>query len=99
MRRIAAALLLVLAGCGGADEPAAVGVVIDVVGDLTSVEQFTIRTADGSDLTFVPAGEARFHGLGPLGHLRSHLAGGSPVVVVYETGADGVLVAVSVDDA
>lgn len=99
--RILATLLLVAAACGGSgdtDDQVATGVVIDVVGDLTTVESFTIRTVDGDDLTFVPVDGVRFHGLGPLGHLRSHLTAGEPVAVEYEETADGTLLAVAVED-
>ena len=92
------ALVLVAGSCGATDDPIARGSVIDVVGSLTSVDEFTIRTADGDDLTFVPAPDIRFHGLGPLGHLRNHLTTGEPVVVVYETLLDGSLVALEVSD-
>jgi hypothetical protein len=92
------ALVLVAASCGGTDDPTATGTVIDVVGSLTSVDEFTIRTAEGDDLTFVPAPGIRFHGLGPLGHLRNHLTTGEPVVVFYEVASDGSMMALEVSD-
>ena len=100
MRRcVLVVVALAVAACGnGGDDSEASGVVIDVVGGLTTVDQFTIRTTAGEDLTFEVADGVRFHGSGPLGHLRSHLTTGEPIVVVYETGEDGVLRALEVDD-
>lgn len=100
MRRIALVALLVLgASCGGSEEPpTAEGVVIAVDGGLADVRRFTIRTAEGSDLTFEVLGDVRFHGAGPLGHLRSHLATGAPIAVTYQTLEDGSFAAIEVDD-
>ncbi len=94
------ALLVVGSACGGGEElPTAEGVVIGVDGGLTDVQSFTIRTTDGSDLTFQAPDDLLFHGSGPLGHLRSHLTSGVPVIVTYEARADGSLAAIEVDDA
>ena len=105
-RAAALALLLIAAACGGGgagdgdfDGRVAEGVVVDVDGSLADVRSFTIRTGDGADLTFSARDGVRFHGAGPLGHLRSHLTTGEPVEVSYETLTDGSLEAVEVRDA
>jgi hypothetical protein len=69
--------------------------VIDVQGDLASVESFTVLTEDGP-VVYLPDVEitAPF----PLPHLRDHILSGEPVVVLWEI-REGVEVAVSVDDA
>lgn len=101
MRPLLLALVVVAAACGsGGDGPAEVtvsGVVVDVQGDLSSVEAFTIRTGGGDDLVFTPGPDVTFDG-GPLSHVRSHLVSGEPVKVTYETSASGELVAVVVED-
>ncbi len=93
---LAAALLVLAGGCGGDATDRVEGVVIDVSGDLETVESFTIRTSDGLDLVFEPAPTATFHE-GPLVHLTDHLRSGEPVAVTYEE--DGSrLVALEVSD-
>jgi hypothetical protein len=94
-------LVLLITACGGGDTDLQVaeGVVIDVDGTLAEVRSFTVRTPDGTDLTFAVPDGLRFHGEVPLGHLRSHLTTGEPIVVSYETQADGSLEAVDVRDA
>ena len=104
--RIAAAgvaVLLVAGACGGDDhsggDGAVVeGVVVDVQGDLSTVDAFVLVTAEGDRLTFVPAREATFHGGAPLTHLDDHLRSGAPIAVTYRD-QDGTLVATEVDDA
>lgn len=103
MRRLLAAiaLLLVAAGCSGdpgGDVPEVAGIVVDVDGDLTSVQSFTVVDESGTSFTFVPEEGLTFHD-GPLSHLSSHVTSGEPIVVGYESRDDGTLVAVSVDDA
>ena len=92
------AAALALGACSGTDDTTATGVVVDVVGDLTTVESFTLRLPDGTDSTFVPAAGVLFHGTGNLSHLRDHLRSGEPVEVRYEELDDGTLSALQVDD-
>ena len=101
MRSLALLLVLssLIAACG--DEPAtgttATGAVIDVEGDLSGVETFTVLTTEGDELTFVPD-EGLLFDDGPLSHLQSHMTSGAPVEVTYEE-RDGALVAVHITDA
>ncbi len=55
------------------------GVVLEVNGDLTSIESFVVRTDDGEVLEVRPApdGDFRF----PLPHLRDHLRTSEPILV------------------
>ncbi len=75
------------------------GVVIDMMGDLTTVEEFVVRLPDGTDQVIEPAPGVRFHGGASIGHLRDHLRSGAPVVIYYETLDDGRWIALEVDDA
>jgi hypothetical protein len=76
------------------------GVLIDVQArGLQQLDSFTIRTADGQELTFVPGqnfnqGEA--HAMTP-GHMRQHMALADPVTVTYRQENDR-LVALSATD-
>jgi len=90
-----ACLLLVMTGCGSADQGTLEGLVIDVQGDLTTVSEFTVLSTDGTQ-TFVPAEDGDF--AFPLQHLREHIISGVPVVVFWEH-RDGQTIAVIVDDA
>jgi hypothetical protein len=92
-------LCLVLTACGadGSATGTATGSVVDISGDLTVVESFTIVTGAG-ECTFVPAEGLTFHG-GPLSHLSSHLVSGEPITVDYEAGEGGAKVATEVRDA
>lgn len=74
------------------------GIVLELEGDLTEVQYFVVMDSDGERYTFTPAAGLTFHG-GPLSHLRDHITSGQSVFVVYETAADGSLVAVEVGDA
>ncbi len=104
MRRLASILAVVvvvavtIAGCGGGKGPSTVGVVLEVDGDLTTVESFTLLTEDGTQVRFFPAPEVTFDG-GPLSHLTSHVVSGDPVRVFYEKAPDGRFVATAVEDA
>jgi hypothetical protein len=73
------------------------GVVIDVDAEgLTDVNDFTIRTADGAELTF-GVGSLRAGSFGP-GHLAEHAATAEPVRVTFEVEGER-LVAVKLEDA
>lgn len=99
-RRWIAALVLalgLLVACGGGGSRQIVGVVTAIDGDLQGVETFTLRTAEGEDLTFTPAPDATFHG-GPLTHISDHLRSGVPVSVEFRE-EEGRLVATEVGDA
>jgi hypothetical protein len=64
------------------------GVVIDVVGDLSTTEAFTLALSDGSQIIFYPTADATFHG-GPMSHIRDHLLTGEHVRVEYVQLPDG----------
>ena len=99
--------ILVLAACSSGNTTIAVvdadasqsvaGVVVAVDGDLHHVESFTIRTEDGTDLSFAPKVDARFDG-GPFGHVRDHLASGTPILLEYRSLDDGSRLALSAGD-
>lgn len=97
-RRLAALLLggaMLLAACGGSVSTVR-GVVIEVDGDLTSVQSFTLRADGGELIELVPAPDGTF--TFPLSHLQEHRASLSPVVVEIED-REGVRVAVWIGDA
>lgn len=96
---LAAALLLT--GCGDSHDgqggqEAVRAVVLQVTGDLTSVESFVVRTEDGEILELTPAagGDFRF----PLPHLRDHLRTLEPVLVTVDRSVDPPL-ATAIQDA
>lgn len=97
-RMVSPSRLVVLAvlfvGCSSPPEDAVRGIVVDVQGDLTSVDRFTVLV-DGEQMVFEPADDGDF--AFPLGHLRDHLRGGEPVVVGWEEEGDR-LVATFLDD-
>lgn len=88
-------LLFAVAGCGLPTSGTMKGIVVDVTGDLTTVEEFTLLV-EGDRVRFVPSpgGEFAF----PLPHLRDHLRSGDPVLVGWEL-VDGIRVATFLDDA
>ena len=92
---LAAALLV--AGCGDSHDgqESVRAVVLEVTGDLTSVESFLIRTEDGEilELTPAPGGDFRF----PLPHLRDHLRTAEPVLVTVDRSVDPPLATVIQD--
>ena len=98
VRRTVAVLLLVLAACSTGDVGRVDGVVIDLVGGISSVESFTVRLADGTDRVFAPAPGILFHGRAPLAHVRDHLVSGELVEVRFRTLDDGTLLALEVGD-
>ena len=91
--------VLALAACASTEASAA-GLVtdIDTLG-LGRVQAFTLRTEDGSSLTFdVTEGTDLDVGGFPADHLREHMATGSGVAVAYRMDGDR-LVAVRLSDA
>lgn len=93
--RLGSALLLVaLAGCATPTSGTMRGIVVDLAGDLTSVEAFTVLV-EGEQVVFTPTpdGEYAF----PLSHLQEHLRTGEPVLVGWEL-VDDRHVATSLED-
>lgn len=76
----------------------ATGVVIDVRGNLSSIESFGIVLADSSSLHLEPEPGVLFDGEGPLSHLRDHLRSGQPVEVEFYRNGNR-LMATAVGDA
>ncbi len=99
MWRNAATVLVVfvLTACGGGTDTVA-GVVVDVTGDITTVERFVLRLPNGTDQQLTPAPGITFHDGAAIGHLRDHLRSGQSIVVEYEVLEDGTWIALSVDD-
>jgi hypothetical protein len=99
------AMLVVVAACGDddaaptGDEVTATGVIMSVQGDLTSVDSFSIRLENGSDLALVPADGLLFEDSSPLSHLSEHQLNGSPVSVTYIAAGDPPYVCTAVGDA
>jgi hypothetical protein len=77
------------------------GVLLDVqTSSPQKLDQFTLRTDDGRELTFVAASDfnaGASHAMTP-GHMRSHMALAEPVSVTYRE-ERGTLVAVVAADA
>jgi hypothetical protein len=96
---VALAVGLAVSSCStaGVGNDALSGVITEVNGDLTSVAGFVVLAEDGSSHRFTPVNGLRFEG-GPLTHLRDHVVSGQPVVVTFERGPDGELIAVHVED-
>jgi len=90
------ALVLLLASCRGT-ESTVTGVVIDVVGDLTTVASFTVHTVEGTELVLVPDPGGSFDF--PVVHLRAHLSSLEPVQVTFHQIEDGTLIATAISDA
>jgi hypothetical protein len=95
----ALAFALVSIACSGTTIEEATGVVVDVTGDITTVERFAIQTADGERLELLVAPGVVFGNGAPVGHLSEHLQTGEPVVVRYEVLDDGSRVVQELDDA
>lgn len=72
------------------------GVVLEVKGDLTSVESFVIRTDGGEVLEVVPAPEGDFRF--PLPHLHDHRRTSEPILVELDRTVDPPL-ATAIQDA
>lgn len=97
MRALAVAALaasLVVGACAADNE--VTGIVLEVTGDLTSVESFVLRTDGGETLTIVPAADGDFRF--PLPHLNDHRASLSPITVELDDSVDPPL-AVHIRDA
>lgn len=76
----------------------ATGVVVEVDGDLSAIDRFSVLLADGSTLSFTPEPGLLFDHDGPLSHLRDHLVSGSPVLVEFYQHGE-LLIAAAVGDA
>jgi len=102
MRHLAAlaGVVLVLAACGDSDAGPSVetveGVVLEVNGDLETIESFVLRTDEGEVIEIVPApdGDFRF----PLAHLYDHLRTSGPLSVGLDRSVDPPR-AVAIQDA
>lgn len=97
---VVAVAVALLSGCSGSGVPqgsSVTGVITEVSGDITVVTAFVVLDGDGSSHRFSPAPGLLFDG-GPLTHLREHVVTGHPVVVTFERGTDGELIAVAVED-
>jgi hypothetical protein len=94
---LAAVLATGFSACSSAQDTVT-GIVVEVDGDLTAVSRFVLVLPDGTRQEFVPSPGILFHDRAPISHLQDHLRSGEPVGVVYETLADGSLVAVEVFD-
>lgn len=96
-------LVLVVAACeaGTAEDEGglrATGVVVDVRGSITEVEEFELALADGTRLTLVPeAGVLEAAGFSPA-HLREHMAIAEQIEVTYRD-EDGRNIVTGVGDA
>ena len=81
-------LVLIVASCGDTSEhrEEVRGIVLEVEGNLASVESFLLRTDDGELLRVVPApgGDFRF----PLPHLHDHLRTSEPLLVELDRSYD-----------
>jgi len=102
LRNGSAAIVIatLLVGCGGTGaNRTTTGVVIDVTGDLATVDDFVVRLPDGADQTIEPAPGIGFGADTAIGHLRDHLRSGAPVRIEYEVLDDGRWVALSIEDA
>jgi hypothetical protein len=96
------ALAAVLVGCSGEesageDGTTVSGIVVDVRGGLTELEQFDLVLEDGTRLTFVPeAGVLERSGFSPA-HIREHSALVEPISVTYQE-VDGQNIVLGVGD-
>lgn len=95
-----AALVAVTAvtGCSGTSTEEVTGVVVDVTGDITSVDRFAVQTDDGELLEFQVAPGVIFADGAPIGHLAEHVQTGEPVEIRYEVLDDGSRVVQAIAD-
>ena len=104
MRRMMSLLMVLIslavaAGCSSSEttvDDSVVGVISEVSGDITSVTGFVVLSDDATSHQFTPTPGLVFMG-GPLTHLRDHIISGERVVVSFERGDDGALIAVAID--
>lgn len=69
--------------CGPGD-PSVAGFVTGIEAkSLTEVESFTLRTAEGTEMTFRVRNIELDDGAFPVSHLREHMALGQPVAIAY----------------
>ncbi|MDH4116090.1 MAG: hypothetical protein OEX04_01575 [Acidimicrobiia bacterium] len=94
-RALVAAAVFVLSGCGSGDQGTTEGLVVDVVGDLSAVESFSVLDENGTHI-YIPSADGDF--AFPLPHLREHMISGEAVIVFWQD-REGVRYAVKVDDA
>lgn len=83
--RIAAGLLLgaAIAACAGAPT-VAVGVVVEVdTRSLTDVSTFTIRTQEGTSMTFAVGALELDAGGFPASHLAQHMLTAQPIAIAF----------------
>ena len=97
---ILAVLLLAasVTGCGDSEpgRETVRGVVLEVKGDLTSIESFVIRTDGGEVLEVIPAADGDFRF--PLPHLHDHRTTSEPILVELDRTVDPPL-ATAIQDA
>ncbi|MDQ3782251.1 MAG: hypothetical protein M3349_04845 [Actinomycetota bacterium] len=95
-----AALVAVTAvvGCSGTSIEEVTGVVVDVTGDITTVDRFVVQTGDGERLEFQVAPGVTFANGAPIGHLTEHVQTGEPVEIRYEVLDDGSRVVRAIAD-
>ena len=91
--KLAVLTLLVAAACSQSSGTV-IGTVINVDGDLTEVQSFTVLV-EGDEMVFVPAADGVY--AYPLPHLRDHLRDGTPIRVDWERRGDQ-LVATALED-
>jgi len=92
--------VIALAGCSSsspASDDTITGTISEVSGDPTAISGFVVTAADGSSHRFVPAEGLLFEGE-PLSRLREYVVTGQQVIVRFERGPEGELVALSVAD-
>lgn len=98
---VVVAVVAVLAGCSSPEQQAAnqiEGIVTEVTGDLEHVESFVVLDGDGMSHLLTPEDGLLFYG-GPVSHLRDHIVSGERVVVTFEEGAYGAMIAVLIEHA
>ena len=87
-------------GSAAADTRTAHGVLLEVQStSLQKVDEFTLRTDDGDELSFTPSpdfNQGVEHQMTP-GHMRQHMALGEPVTITYRE-ENGKLIALTATD-